>query len=287
MANLFIAGGNKVNEIGFYDTNGLFCAGVTSLAAGASAPMRRFYALKEATATQPVKERVNQTGDDILRGFLTFDSIEPLVIEMTVGAHELDMAGDVQNINAVADSGIVTMLPINPAVLEYPRVMFFSQGTAKKDVFGTDASVRWHAHMFNAGELVFRGADSLTERALRQWAYTYTAEQTSKWPWGSALTAFGTEAVAGAEWISDKLVTFHAYRGDSALADDTLALPYLAAGTHITAGVFDIWQTVVSTGVTTKLAATTGFTVANSTISTITFAAATTGNHYVVRYKRA
>lgn len=279
----FIAGGILRAELGFYDSAGFMCGAAGALANGEDSGMLRWRGMKSVDATFPEETRVTQTGDDQKQGTLTFPSTDPLAIAIQMGVNDMDTEALLMNVN-VYDDGQFEHVPIDPFIEEYPLACLWVQSTAKRREIGQRASKGIVNHVFIQGEPSVRGFDGLTERELQNYDYFMSLDQVSVYPWGAIIADAneGTEAMSADKFVSDKLVTLHAFRGDG--STDTVTLDFTPAGTHTTpAGVFAVWSTNPTTGAVTELDPTTGFTVAGNVVTFVAPPAA--GHHVVIRYK--
>ncbi|MDX1995598.1 MAG: hypothetical protein SF029_24655 [bacterium] len=281
----YIAAGNAESWIGFYDANGLFCGSAPTLAEGDSAGMLRVPAVKEMSFEIPERERQNQSGDDQLQGFFTFESIEATSTNMLVGVNDLDFQVAVQDVNLI-NVGPLTVAPIRPSLDELPPVCLLNFSQAKKRVFGQQSAKGWEVVFLNQGEINPIGEDNRNERTIRNWNYQGTWENTLAWPWGMAMTK-ATEnytQATGGRGIAVNPVMFHAFRANGTATTFTLA--FKPAGDH-SSGKIAVFVTDLTTLVTTVVAPTTGFTAVASTGVITLVGTAPSNKHYTVVYERA
>ncbi|GAB4527848.1 MAG: hypothetical protein OHK0046_46040 [Anaerolineae bacterium] len=271
----YISGGVRFAGVGFYDEAGLFCGGVTALAAGESAGLLRWYGLKQVGLTIPTRERQTQTGDDESLGSLTFQPTDPVGITVQAGLNDLNMAAALQGVTS-HDDGWMTMQPIYPSVEEIPPACFVINSTAKKRVFGQNSLKGWEVWVLSSCEFSVGGPDGINERALRSYDFGGVADQVYMLPWGQPLmddfNAFGG---AGILTTLPQWFWLHAYRGHASTL--TVELDYVP----ISAAKIQIRSYTIATGVWDDLAVTTDWTLSGKEI---TFTASQAGKHNVIRY---
>lgn len=282
MPNQFITGGVKRLQVGQFDSQGLMCGAVDSLADGEDSGMYIWRGAKSIDVTNPERPREIQTGDDTRQGFITFEPTDFLTLGIQMGIQDLEFDTLAQNVN-LYDDGQFEHAPIDPQIDEFGELCILTESTAKTKVFGQSSRKGWAVNVFNRGEVAVNGRDSTTERQLANFDYLMTCEQTFTLPWGAAITKAnqGTQQMSGDVFFSDQKVTLHAVRGDGSLTNVTL--DFTPTGTHTDAKVFKVYITDIATEVTTEMTPTTDYTVSGTTF-TFTSALAS-GKHVVIRYK--
>lgn len=279
---VYIAGGIVRAEIGFYDDDGLFCAGARDLDEGEDAGMIQWVGVKQIDYTAPERVRETQTGDDRRLGTLTFEPAENAVLGIQMGAQDMDREADFTNTN-VYDDDQMAFVTIDPIIDTEPLVSLITHGQAKREEFGAPPQKGWEVNIFNAGEISVGGPDSITERTLRNYDYSMNAEQTFRYPWMETFTKEnqGTLGGAGGRTTLRNWLTLHAFRGDDTATSFTL--DYLPLGDE-DSDFIRLYSTDLATLVT-SVVNTADYTV-NTETGVVTFTAgAFEDEHIVARYQ--
>lgn len=281
----YIAGGIVRAEYGFYDEDGLFCGGATSLANGEDSGMARWLGMKSIDATFPEVERVTQTGDDQRQGTLTFQPTDPATLGIQMGVASMDDEAAVGNVN-VYDDGQFEMVQVDPYLEDLPVAALMVHSTAKKRVVGERPTKGFEVHVFNSGEINTQGFDGITERELRNYDFFMALDQVFTWPWGAAMSKAneGSIASSAGKFTTADYVTLHAIREDA--SEMVVNLDYVPVGAESVSGVVKVWRVAAADGAVTSLTNTTDFTLTTGGVFTLTTAGVgAAGDHLVVRYK--
>lgn len=280
-----IAGGIKRAEFGFYDSEGLLCGAVTSLANGEDSGMVLWQGMKSVDASFPEWETLTQTGDDQRQGTLRFSPTDPSTLAIQMGVNDMDIEASLQGMTAY-DDGQFEVLPIDAYLEELPPASLIVHSTAKKRVPGTRTEKGLEVHVFNYGEINSAGPDGLTERELRNYDYFMTLEQAFTYPWGAVISKanYGTPGATAGKFVSDYYTTLHALRGDGTAL--SITLDWTPIGAETLARSVQVVKTAAADGAVTVLTPTTDFTLATSGAFALTAAGqGAAGDHFVIKYK--
>lgn len=282
----YIAGGIVQAEYGLYDTEGLMCGKAGVLANGEDSGMGRWLGMKSVDASVPEVERATQTGDDQRQGTITFQPTDATTLAIQMGVTTPEDEAALNNV-AVYDDGQFSILPFDPYLEDLPVACLSILSTAKKRVPGQRANKGYEVNIFNYGEISAQGYDGITEREMRNYDFFMSLDQVYTWLWGSPMSQAneGTVAASGGRFTSNRLVSFHAIRGDA--SELSVTLDFVPIGAESVSGVVKVWKTAAADGVVTVLTPTTDYTLNASTgaLALTAAGAGAEGDHFVVRYK--